>query len=219
MADDKKITIKTDSKIETIPAKPATPVKPAAPAKPAAAKPAAAKPAATRSRTAAAKPAAKAPAAAKPAAIKTTAVKPAARKASPAAAKKTTAAAKKATAKSTAAAKPKKKLVYETLDDTDTVKKALWESVKETKAKKLKEYVAIQIYADGLDSFFIAVQDGNPMIIRAHYQGHNGDLFATPEELLKIAQGKFNLLAAVKAGTVNFNGNLSALLKILELFK
>ena len=105
------------------------------------------------------------------------------------------------------------------MDKTDTVKKALWNALNKTKAKKIKEYIAVQVYAEGLDSFFIAVHNGEPMIERSYYQGHSGDLQATEKELLAIAKGKYDFIKAVKTNeNVNFNGRLSVLLKIMDLF-
>jgi len=104
------------------------------------------------------------------------------------------------------------------LDSTDVVKTALWKSISKTKSKKIKDFIAIQVYAEGLESFFIAIQDGQPKIDRAYYHGHNGDLQASEKELLKIAAGKYDIIKSVKSGAINFNGRLSVLLQIMDLF-
>ena len=136
--------------------------------------------------------------------------------------KATTKTAAKATVKKAVAA-PKatvatRKKKAEPVDKTDAVKTALWKAINKAKAKKIKDYIAIQIWAEGLDSFFIAVHDGVPMIERAHYQGHAGDLQISEKDLMNIAAGKFDLIKAVKTGDVNFHGKLFVLLKILDLF-
>ncbi|MCL2035940.1 MAG: hypothetical protein FWG83_00955 [Oscillospiraceae bacterium] len=151
-------------------------------------------------------------------------VKPVAKKAAPPAKKAEAKPAAKAEApapEAKPATKPspkKKKEVVEQLDRTDIVKKALWEALSKSKAKKLKGYNAIQVYAEGLDSFFIAIHEGEPAIERHFYQGHSGDLQASETALLKIAAGNYDFIKAVKAEEINFSGRLSVLLKILDLF-
>jgi hypothetical protein len=224
--------------VAVTPAKPAaapTPAAPAAatPAKPAAAPAAAtpAKPAAKRGRPAGSKSAKAKPAkaAAKPA--KAAAAKPAkaaAAKPAKAAAKKTTAkaAAKKTTAKAAAKAvavveeapKTRGRKKAEFVDKTDKVKTALWKAVNKTKAKKIDGYIAIQVYAEGLDSFFIAVQQGEAKIERSYYQGNNGEFFANDAELMKISKGKYDFIAAIKSGKIHFDGNLSVFVSLMGLF-
>ncbi|MCL1866199.1 MAG: hypothetical protein FWF82_02190 [Oscillospiraceae bacterium] len=223
MTDNKKIVPKTETvtKPATAPVAPATATAPvAAPVvKAPAAAPVVKAPATAPAKKPAAKPAVKS--AAKPA------TKPAAKSASKPAAKSAAKSASKPAAKATAKKAPtkapakapkapaKKKVE---LDKTDVVKKALWDALSKSKAKKINEYVAVQVYAEGLDSFFIAVHEGTPMIERSYYQGHNGDFQATEKDLLAIAKGKYDFVKAVKSGAVNFSGRLSSMLKILDLF-
>jgi len=138
--------------------------------------------------------------------------------------KKPAAAAAPAPAKKAAepkAAEPAKKPVKKAavqLDKTDTVKKALWDSIDKTKAKKIEGDIAVQIFADGLDSFYIAVKGGVPEIERFFYHNNNGTVNTSEKELLKLALGGYDLFAAVKSGAFGFDGNLWILVKILELF-
>ncbi|MCL2109910.1 MAG: SCP2 sterol-binding domain-containing protein [Oscillospiraceae bacterium] len=201
------------------------------PAPKAAAKKVAKKPAAKAAPKAAAKPAAKAAKAAVKKAEPKVAKKaaPKAAKAAPKAAAKPVAAspvakatAKKAVAKKDVAKAPvkkggrKKAEVF--VDATDKAKTALWKAISKTKAKKIKGEVAIQVYAEGLDSFYIAVKDGTPEIERYHYDNNAGSLNLTEKELYKIAKGKYDVIAGVKSGAVGFEGNLSVLLKIMDIF-
>jgi len=115
------------------------------------------------------------------------------------------------------AKRPVKKAAVQ-LDKTDSVKKALWDSMDKTKAKKIEGDVAVQIFADGLDSFYIAVKGGVPEIERYFYNNNNGTVNTTEKELLKIALGGYDVLAAVRAGNINFDGNLSVFIKLIDLF-
>jgi len=116
------------------------------------------------------------------------------------------------------AKKPAKKPVVVQLDKTDTVKKVLWDKIDKIKAKKIEGDVAVQVFADGLDSFYIAVKGGVPEIERYFYNNNNGTVNTSEKELLKIALGGYDVLAAVRTGAINFDGNLSVFIKILDLF-
>ncbi|MDR0197327.1 MAG: SCP2 sterol-binding domain-containing protein [Oscillospiraceae bacterium] len=104
------------------------------------------------------------------------------------------------------------------IDSTDKIKTALWKSINKAKAKKVSGEVAIQVYAEGLDSFYIAVKNGEPEIERYFYNNNNGSLNISEKELTKLALGKYDVIAAVKSGAVSFDGNLSIFLKIMDLF-
>ncbi|MCL2071299.1 MAG: SCP2 sterol-binding domain-containing protein [Oscillospiraceae bacterium] len=106
----------------------------------------------------------------------------------------------------------------EAVDKTDVVKTVLWNGIGKAKAKKIKDELAIQVFADGLDSFYVAIKGGQPEIERYYYNNNNGQLVTTEAELLKIAKGKYDVVAAVKSGKLNYDGNLSALLKLVDLF-
>ena len=243
MSDIKKIGQAAPAATETKPAavvqaetKPAvTESKPAAAVKPAVVVQAETKPAVTESKPAAAvkpavaesKPAAaesKPVAAAKPAAAKpATKAKTAAKKAEPAAKKRgrpSKEEAAKATKKGAAAAAPapKKKAAKVELDKTDTFKAAMWKALDHKAAKKVSGDIAVQIFADGLDTFYFALKGGQAEIERYYYEGNSGEIRTTEAELRKVISGKYDLLGAVAAGKLSFGGDLSALVKMINLF-
>ncbi|MDR0223021.1 MAG: SCP2 sterol-binding domain-containing protein [Oscillospiraceae bacterium] len=94
----------------------------------------------------------------------------------------------------------------------------MWKRINTAKAKRISGEIAIQVYAEGLDTFYIAVQNGTPKIDPYEYVGNNGSFYSSEKELLKIASGKYDIIAAVKSGAVSFNGTLSVFLKIMDLF-
>ena len=238
MADDVKITTVKTPAAEEVKASESKPAAPAAkkPAAKAAAKKVAKKPAAKKAakkaapKKAAAKAAPKAekaPAAKKaaPKAKKAAAPKAAAKKAAPKAkaavkkvASKAKAAVKKAVPKKAAAKAAPKAKKAAAVDVSGVVRGALWKAISKSKVKKIDKEIAIQVYAEGIESFFIAVQEGKAKIDPAFYINNNGALNTSADELKKIAAGKYDIIDAVKKGKVNFDGNLSVLLKIMDLF-
>ncbi len=156
------------------------------------------------------KPAAKKAAAPKKAAEK----KPAAKKAAPkkAAAKKP--AAKKAAAKKPAtkkAAAPKEVLFGDVFS-------AIAKKVKGTAVDK-KSDVSIEVTISGTASgqFYIKAENGKLAVEPYDYKGADIEVHASTEALMKYADGKVALLAAIEAGDIAVTGNVGKALALKNL--
>ncbi|MBQ7958253.1 MAG: SCP2 sterol-binding domain-containing protein [Oscillospiraceae bacterium] len=162
--------------------------KAAAPKKAAAKKPAAPK-----------KDAAKKPAAKKPAAKKAAAKKPAAKK---------SAAKKPATKK---AAAPKEVLFGD-------VFAAVSKKIKGTAVDK-KSDVAIEVTISGTASgqFYIKAENGKLAVEPYDYKGADIQAYASTETLMKYAEGKVALLAAIENGDIDVTGNVGKALALKNL--
>lgn len=170
-----------------------TETKTAAPKKAAAKKPAAKKAAAPK------KEAAKKPAAKKPAAKKSAAKKPAAKK---------SAAKKPATKK---AAAPKEVLFGD-------VFAAVSKKIKGTAVDK-KSDVAIEVTISGTASgqFYIKAENGKLAVEPYDYKGADIQAYASTETLMKYAEGKVALLAAIESGDIDVTGNVGKALALKNL--
>ena len=162
--------------------------KAAAPKKAAAKKPAAPK-----------KDAAKKPAAKKPAAKKAAAKKPAAKK---------SAAKKPATKK---AAAPKEVLFGD-------VFAAVSKKIRGTAVDK-KSDVAIEVTISGTASgqFYIKAENGKLAVEPYDYKGADIQAYASTETLMKYAEGKVTLLAAIESGDIDVTGNVGKALALKNL--
>ncbi len=170
-----------------------TETKTAAPKKAAAKKPAAKKAAPPK------KEAAKKPAAKKPAAKKAAAKKPAAKK---------SAAKKPATKK---AAAPKEVLFGD-------VFAAVSKKIKGTAVDK-KSDVAIEVTISGTASgqFYIKAENGKLAVEPYDYKGADIQAYASTETLMKYAEGKVALLAAIESGDIAVSGNVGKALALKNL--
>ncbi len=170
-----------------------TETKTAAPKKAAAKKPAAKKAAAPK------KEAAKKPAAKKPAAKKSAAKKPAAKKS----------AAKKPVTKKAAA--PKEVLFGD-------VFAAVSKKIKGTAVDK-KSDVAIEVTISGTASgqFYIKAENGKLAVEPYDYKGADIQAYASTETLMKYAEGKVALLAAIESGDIDVTGNVGKALALKNL--
>lgn len=162
--------------------------KAAAPKKAAAKKPAAKKAAAPK-KDAAKKPAAKKPAAKKPAAKKSAAKKPATKK----------------------AAAPKEVLFGD-------VFAAVSKKIKGTAVDK-KSDVAIEVTISGTASgqFYIKAENGKLVVEPYDYKGADIQAYASTETLMKYAEGKVALLAAIESGDIDVTGNVGKALALKNL--
>ena len=162
--------------------------KAAAPKKAAAKKPAAKKAAAPK-KDAAKKPAAKKPAAKKPAAKKSAAKKPATKK----------------------AAAPKEVLFGD-------VFAAVSKKIKGTAVDK-KSDVAIEVTISGTASgqFYIKAENGKLAVEPYDYKGADIQAYASTETLMKYAEGKVALLAAIESGDIAVSGNVGKALALKNL--
>ncbi|MBR3920668.1 MAG: SCP2 sterol-binding domain-containing protein [Oscillospiraceae bacterium] len=162
--------------------------KAAAPKKAAAKKPAAKKAAAPK-KDAAKKPAAKKPAAKKPAAKKSAAKKPATKK----------------------AAAPKEVLFGD-------VFAAVSKKIKGTAVDK-KSDVAIEVTISGTASgqFYIKAENGKLAVEPYDYKGADIQAYASTETLMKYAEGKVALLAAIESGDIDVTGNVGKALALKNL--
>ncbi|MCL1822617.1 MAG: SCP2 sterol-binding domain-containing protein [Oscillospiraceae bacterium] len=229
MADDvKKGFITPAVPVAVKPAETAAPVAPAV--KPAVAKPAEKAPAVKKAvaKKPAVKKATAKPAAAKPAAKKPVAKKAAAKPATKVTAKKATAkpatkvAAKKAAAKPVAkvAAKGGRKKAVPNIDSITT---ALWKKIGKANVKNMEAPIAIQVIINDLGTFFVAIKDDGdgkkPHIIQAIYDDRDGTLETSYDEMIKIANGKYDFLTAITKGTVRYSGDIRKAIILAGLFK
>ncbi len=157
------------------------------------------KKAAAPKKAAAKKPAAKKPAAKKPAAKKAAAKKPAAKK---------SAAKKPATKK---AAAPKEVLFGD-------VFVAVSKKIKGTAVDK-KSDVAIEVTISGTASgqFYIKAENGKLAVEPYDYKGADIQAYASTETLMKYAEGKVALLAAIESGDIAVSGNVGKALALKNL--
>jgi putative sterol carrier protein len=157
------------------------------------------KKAAAPKKAAAKKPAAKKPAAKKPAAKKAAAKKPAAKK---------SAAKKPATKK---AAAPKEVLFGD-------VFAAVSKKIKGTAVDK-KSDVAIEVTISGTASgqFYIKAENGKLAVEPYDYKGADIQAYASTETLMKYAEGKVALLAAIESGDIAVSGNVGKALALKNL--
>lgn len=157
------------------------------------------KKAAAPKKAAAKKPAAKKPAAKKPAAKKAAAKKPAAKKA----------AAKKPATKKAAA--PKEVLFGD-------VFAAVSKKIKGTAVDK-KSDVAIEVTISGTASgqFYIKAENGKLAVEPYDYKGADIQAYASTETLMKYAEGKVALLAAIESGDIAVSGNVGKALALKNL--
>lgn len=153
-----------------------------------------------------------APKAAKPAAAK----KPTEKKTAAKAAKP---AAKKAAAKPAEKKTAKRAAKSVTLDDLTT---ALWKKLEKKNVKSIPCSIAIQVNVYDVGTFYVAVKanpDYDKQVIQSDYYLPDGILEAKAEEIIKIAAGKYEFIAAAKAGKITYRGDLTKAITIAELFK
>lgn len=158
---------------------------------------------------------------------KTTASKKSAeKKAAPAVkaapAEKKTAAKKPAAEKKPAAKKaaPKKAAKPSvTLDDLTT---AVWKKIEKKNVKDIPYAIAIQVNVHDIGTFYIAVNadpEYDKQVIQADYYLADGIVEASAEEIKKITSGKYDFIAASKAGAFIYRGDLTKGVLIAELLK
>lgn len=158
---------------------------------------------------------------------KTTAAKKTAeKKAAPAVkatpAEKKTAAKKPAAEKKPAAKKaaPKKAAKPSvTLDDLTT---AVWKKIEKKNVKDIPYAIAIQVNVHDIGTFYIAVNadpEYDKQVIQADYYLADGIVEASAEEIKKITSGKYDFIAASKAGAFIYRGDLTKGVLIAELLK
>lgn len=155
------------------------------------------------------KAAAKKPAAPKKdAAKKPAAKKPAAKKAAKKPAAKKSAAKKPATKK---AAAPKEVLFGD-------VFAAVSKKIKGTAVDK-KSDVAIEVTISGTASgqFYIKAENGKLVVEPYDYKGADIQAYASTETLMKYAEGKVALLAAIESGDIDVTGNVGKALALKNL--
>lgn len=134
--------------------------------------------------------------------------KPAAKKA---------AAEKKPAAKRTAVKKAAKPSV--TLDDLTT---AVWKKIEKKNVKNIPYAIAIQVNVHDIGTFYIAVNadpEYDKQVIQADYYLADGIVEASADEVKKITSGKYDFIAASKAGAFIYRGDLTKGIIIAELLK
>lgn len=153
--------------------------------------------------------------------------KPAEKKAAPAvksaapaekkSAVKKPAAEKKPAARKTAPKKAAKLSV--SLDDLTT---AVWKKIEKKNVKSIPYAIAIQVNVYDIGTFYIAVNadpEYDKQVIQADYYLADGIVEASAEEIKKITSGKYDFIAASKAGAFIYRGDLTKGILIAELLK
>lgn len=128
-------------------------------------------------------------------------------------AKKTTA---KTPARKTAPKAPKAPAIT-----LDTLTTKLWEKLDKIDTSKIDETIAVQVNVADMGTFYVAInadETYKKQIIQAPYYMNDATVEATAADILKIAEGGFDYIAAIKAGTFNFYGNLAKGLVLKEIF-
>lgn len=123
---------------------------------------------------------------------------------------------KKTTAPKTTKRAPKKAPIT-----LDTLTTKLWEKLDKIDTSAISETIAIQVNVADMGTFYVAInadETYKKQIIQAPYYMNDATIETTAAEILKIAEGGYDYIAAVKAGVFNFYGNLAKGLVLKELF-
>ncbi len=119
-------------------------------------------------------------------------------------------------AKTTTKRAPKKAAIT-----LDTLTTKLWEKLEKIDTSKISETIAIQVNVADMGTFYVAInadETYKKQIIQAPYYMNDATIETSAAEILKIAEGGYDYLAAVKAGVFNFYGNLAKGIVLKELF-
>lgn len=128
----------------------------------------------------------------------------------------TTKAKKTTAAKTTTKRAPKKAAIT-----LDTLTTKLWEKLEKIDTSKISETIAIQVNVADMGTFYVAInadETYKKQIIQAPYYMNDATIETSAAEILKIAEGGYDYIAAVKAGVFNFYGNLAKGIVLKELF-
>ena len=162
----------------------------------------------------------------KPAAAKKTVAKKTAEKkvsAKPAAEKKTAkAAAKKAPAEKKTARRSKVAAEEVVLSPLDIITTAIWKNIEKKKVDHITSPIAIQVNVHDAGTFYIAVKanpDEDKQVMQSDYYLADGILETNADEIKKIAAGKYDYVAAAKAGVLTYRGDLTKGILVAELLK
>ena len=162
----------------------------------------------------------------KPAAAKKTVAKKTAEKkvsAKPAAEKKTAkAAAKKAPAEKKTARRSKAVAEEVVLSPLDIITTAIWKNIEKKKVDHITSPIAIQVNVHDAGTFYIAVKanpDEDKQVMQSDYYLADGILETNADEIKKIAAGKYDYVAAAKAGVLTYRGDLTKGILVAELLK
>lgn len=125
-------------------------------------------------------------------------------------------AAEKAVAEPKAPTRRGRKKAEPTLDTVTTL---LWKKLEKADVSGIGGIIAVQVIVDGMGTFFIAVKDnGEKHIIQAVYNDRDGTLEAGFDEILKMASGGYDYLAAVRDGRVSYQGDLRKAMLLKDFF-
>lgn len=106
-----------------------------------------------------------------------------------------------------------------TLDDLTT---AVWKKIEKKSVKDIPFAIAIQVNVHDIGTFYIAVNadpEYDKQVIQADYYLADGIVDASAEEIKKITSGKYDFIAASKAGALTYRGDLTKGILIAELLK
>lgn len=162
----------------------------------------------------------KAAAAKKSVAKKTTEKKTAAKSA--AEKKVTKAAAKKAPAEKKTTRKAKAAAEEVVLSPLDILTTAIWKNIEKKKVDHITSPIAIQVNVHDAGTFYIAVKanpDEDKQVMQSDYYLADGILETSADEIKKIAAGKYDYVAAAKAGALTYRGDLTKGILVAELLK
>ncbi len=105
------------------------------------------------------------------------------------------------------------------LDDLTT---AVWKNIENKDVTEVPCAIAIQVNVFDTGIFYIAVKanpDEDKQVMQSDYYLADGIVDTSAEEVLKIAKGDYDFLEAVKAGRLNYRGDLSKAVRLAGILK
>lgn len=126
-------------------------------------------------------------------------------------------AAKTAGARTGRAKKPVRTAIV--LDDLTT---AVWKNIEHKDVAEVPGAIAIQVNVFDTGIFYIAIKanpDESKQVMQSDYYLADGIVDTSAEEVLKIAKGDYDFVEAVKAGRLNYRGDLSKAVRLAGILK
>lgn len=106
-----------------------------------------------------------------------------------------------------------------TLDDLTT---AVWKKIEEKDVSNVPFSIAIQVNAYEVGTFYIAVKadpEYDKQVIQSDYYLPDGILETSADEIKKMAAGNYDFIAAIKAGSFTYRGDLTKAVVVAGLIK
>lgn len=125
----------------------------------------------------------------------------------------------KAADKPTKTTRAKKAAKTVTLDDLTT---AVWKKLEDKDVSNIPFSIAIQVNAYEVGTFYIAVKadpEYDKQVIQSDYYLPDGILETSADEIKKMVAGNYDFIAAVKAGSFTYRGDLTKAVVVAGLIK